>query len=166
MLVSLWLHASTTALSAQWLAQRLRLTGVEEVSFLGGLMHDMGKLIILCAVDEMRKTGIMKKTISYDELQEFIMDNHCQIGYETMKRWEIPDVYCQIARDHHRLEFAAEDQALVIVRLANNSSSLLNNEDELVPFLAETSEVQALNIEEATLTELQKTLGIHKATAA
>ena len=130
-----------------------------------GLLHDMGKLINLCAIDEMRKTGSMGKTIPDEALQEFIMDNHCQIGYETMKRWEIPDVYCQIARDHNRLEFATEDQALVIVRLANNSSLLLN-EEEMVPFLSVTSEVQALDIEETTLLELQKTLGIHKETAA
>jgi len=165
MLVSLWLHVSMTALSAQWLSQRLRLAGMQEVCFLGGLLHDMGKLIILCAIDEIRKNGIMETNMSNDALKEFITANHCRIGYETMKRWEIPDVYCQIARDHHRQEFAAEDHSLIIVRLANNSS-LLIDEEQAMPLLVETPEVQLLNIEETILAELQKTLGIHKSTAA
>jgi len=165
MLVKLWLHVSMTALSAQWLAQRLCQSSLQEVCFLGGLLHDIGKLVIICAIDEMRKAGSIGKTISDEALHEFIRNNHCNIGYEIMKRWEIPDVYCRIALKHHDEEFPAEDLPLVIVRLANNSSSFVN-EDRAVTLLAEAPEGQVLNIEEATLLELQKTLGIHKENAA
>jgi putative nucleotidyltransferase with HDIG domain len=164
MLIKLWLHVSMTALSAQWLAQRLCLSSLE-VCFLGGLMHDIGKLVIICVIEEMRKTGSVGKTMSGEALQEFIKNNHCSIGYEIMQRWEIPDVYCRIARDHHKEEFSAEDLPLLIVRLANNSSSL-SNEDLAVALLAETPERKALSIEDSVLRELQETLSVHKEIAS
>jgi putative nucleotidyltransferase with HDIG domain len=164
MLIKLWLHVSVTALSAQWLAQHLRMTGIQEVCFLGGLLHDIGKLIILRAVDEMRKTGKIEKTMPDEILNEFIMENHCDIGCEIMKRWEIPDVYCRIALEHHKETLSAEDLPLMIVRLANNSSSL-KDDNEALAFLSEAPEAQALNIEESTLLELRKTIGAHQENA-
>jgi HD-like signal output (HDOD) protein len=164
LLLQLWVHVSMTALSAQWLAQRLHLAGIQEICFLGGLMHDIGKVAIICAIDEMRKTRSIEKKTFDEALQELIEDNHCQIGYEIMKRWEIPDVYCQIARDHHKEEFAADDLPLMVVRIANKCSSLTENQP--AEQLMESPESQTLNIDETTLLELQKILGIHKATTA
>jgi len=164
MLIQLWTHVSMTALSAQWLSQRLHLNAIQEVCFLGGLLHDIGRLIIICAIDEMRKTRNIEKTVPIEILDEFITDNHCRVGYEIMKRWEIPDVYCLISRDHHEPEFSADDLPLTIVRLANSCSSQTEN----IPAsqLSETPEARALNIDEDALLELQKTLGMHKAMTA
>jgi len=164
-MVNLWMHVSTTAMSAQWLAQRMRMNSIQEICFLGGLLHDFGKLAIVCAIDEMRKTRSIEKTMSEEALHEFIAENHCHVGYDVMKRWDIPDVYCRIARDHHKEEFTTEELSLVLVRLANNSSKLIT-EDQSAQTLSETPEAQALNINENTLLELQKILGIHKANTA
>jgi len=162
MLIQLWTHVSTTAMSAQWLSQRMRLASLQDVCFLGGLLHDIGKLAIIYAIDEMRKNRSIEETMSSAALQEFIAANHCQIGYEIMKRWEIPDVYCQIARDHHNEEYAVDDLSLMIVRIANSGSSLLD-EDPSVSILSKIPEAQALNIDETTLQELLKIIGTHKA---
>jgi len=165
-MLRLWMHVSMTALSAQWLSQRLRMTNIQEVCFLGGLLHDIGKLVILCAIDEMRRTGNISKMMSDEALKEFLSDNHCRIGYQILKRWEIPDVYCQIARDHHKRDYSAEDLAMVVLRLANNSSTPQDGDKAALPLLSDAVEAQALNIEESVLLELQKTLGIHFSNAA
>ena len=40
----LWQHASACALASEWLAKKLRYRELAEEAFLGGLMHDIGKL--------------------------------------------------------------------------------------------------------------------------
>ena len=168
LLVLLWQHVSTTALSAQWLSTRLRLTGIREVCFLGGLLHDIGKLVILRTIDEVRKIEDPNTVLSTEVLQEFISSSHCQIGYEVMKLWEIPDIYCQIARDHHKLDIPTDDLPQAIVRLANSGSLLLFKEDldDSLANLAKTPAARLLQVDEDLLLELQETLEEHRATAA
>ncbi|MDR1728561.1 MAG: HDOD domain-containing protein [Acidobacteriota bacterium] len=168
LLTGLWHHVSTTALSAQWLSQRLRLTGIREVCFLGGLLHDIGKLVILRAIDEMRKNGDVVTVPPAETLRAFITASHCQVGYDVLKSWAIPDVYCQIARDHQKRDVPGDDLTLAIVRLANNSRRLLAEDDgeDPLPRLAATPEAQRLGVGENLLSELQETLEGHRATAA
>lgn len=161
MLINLWTHVSTTAVSAQWLAQRLRLSGIEEVCFIGGLLHDIGKLAVICVIEEMRRKEHIGRIMSREALQEFITDNHCRIGYQIMKRWDIPDIYCMIAGTHHEQEFDAYNLPMVIVRLANNCSSL-SEESMPISQLLETPEAQALDIDEPVLSELQKIIETYK----
>src|SRR5512144_3063358 len=73
MLFELWRHASTTALASQWLSKRLRSTGIEEICFLGGLLHDIGKLIILRAVDELEKSAYAEIKLLKEPLQEILL---------------------------------------------------------------------------------------------
>jgi len=168
LLVGLWEHVSATALSAQWLSQRLRLTGIREVCFLGGLLHDIGKLVILRAVDEMRRKGEAGTPPSPEKFREFISASHCQIGYDVLKRWEIPDIYCLVARDHQKQGVPADDLTLAIVRLANTGSLRVfegADEDSLLR-LTKTPEAKRLGVDGDLLLELRETLEGHKAAAA
>jgi HD-like signal output (HDOD) protein len=163
LLKNLWTHASTSALAAQWLAQRLHMTGIEESCFLGGLFHDIGKLLILRAMDEIKRSESREFTVSSALLNEILATTHCHMGYRLLQSWNLPDDYCCIARDHHADEIPADNVPLVIVRLANESSGKLgiglNPNPELV--LSATPEASLLKTSELTLAELEVMLENH-----
>jgi HD-like signal output (HDOD) protein len=168
MMVDLWRHASTTALASQWISKRVRSTGIEEICFLSGLLHDIGKLVILRAADELAKQEIGPIEISPEPLHEVLMAAHCQIGYQLLKNWNAPEIYCQIARDHHTEDLLSWDLPLTIVRLANNGSRRLGLGLDPNPALdlSMTVEATALHMNGELLSELEAMMEDHLLTAA
>jgi len=167
MLRKLWPHACTTALAAQWLSKRVRSTGIEEICFLGGLMHDIGKLVILRAADEIKKSAKDASSYSCEVIFDLLQSAHCELGYRLLFSWNIPEVYCQIARDHHSEEHS-EDLPLAIVRLANEGSRKLGLGLDPNPELnlSNTPEANMLQVSEKLLSELEEMIENHLSIAA
>lgn len=159
----LWKHTSTTALAAAWLSRRLNFHDLEETALLGGLLHDVGQLVILRALDAMKTDGNFPFDFSTDLVQQVLQSAHTDLGYDLLKRWNIPDVYCRIARDHHKAEFNPTDTPLMLVRLANCSTSKqgisLSPDPSLV--LNALPEAQSLGASEIMLAELELMIEDH-----
>jgi HD-like signal output (HDOD) protein len=168
MLFELWRHASTTALASQWLSKRLHSTGIEEICFLGGLLHDIGKLIILRAADELEKPAAGGINLTREPLQEILLAAHCQLGHQLLHNWNVPEIYCQIARDHHSDDLSSGDLPMFIVRLANNGSRKMGLGLDPNPGLdlCATPEASLLAVGEDLLSELETMLEEHLAIAA
>lgn len=158
MMQQLWMHASATAMAAGWLARRLGFgSQLESESFLGGLLHDVGKLVILRAIDGIKQSGKSPYDLSPSLVNEILATAHPALGYSFLKHWDIPDVYCLIARDHHVKDFDQTRIPLVTVRLANQAGAKMGISLEPNPslILSALPEAQTLNANDILLAELE-----------
>lgn len=95
---TLWDHAVATALVSKSLAA---LQGAELAeSFLAGLLHDTGKLLVLKGADhlEARAGATPLGAGAVEELMDLL---HCELGHLTLTQWRIPEPICNVARRHH-----------------------------------------------------------------
>jgi HD-like signal output (HDOD) protein len=85
----------------------------EDEAFLYGLLHDIGKLLILkLAFDYKRRTGT---TVPADEVAVALEQHHATFGGITLKRWGLPGSLEEPIRCHHdyRSASAAPRKAMV-----------------------------------------------------
>jgi putative nucleotidyltransferase with HDIG domain len=120
----LWEHAVAAALAAGYLARECRYRGVEE-AFLGGLLHDIGKVVLDTNMGE-RYQGIVERVYNdgvtfIDAEQEILGFNHAEIGSLVIRKWNLPDTLEEAVRLHHRAMRSLVDPTLcAIVSLANS----------------------------------------------
>jgi len=111
----LWAHALGTAYGARWLAMRLGLEKAAEESFLGGLLHDVGKLLILRILERLEVQG----RISDSVIDDVINHMHCEKGAHLMTHWNMPEIYTLIVQRHHEAATEGGQAAMNLVKLAN-----------------------------------------------
>lgn len=154
---TLWKHAMGCALGSKWLAEKAGYRNLAQEAFLGGLLHDIGKLFIIKVLEKLMVTGKLKHDLSTQFMVEIMCSMHCESGYSLMQRWNLPDSYCTIARDHHLEDYQGGDVLLSIVRLVDAVCRKIGiglvHDPTLV--LAATPEAQKLGIKEITLAELE-----------
>jgi HD-like signal output (HDOD) protein len=126
-------------------------------AFIAGLLHDMGKLYLLTALEKIlaSKTAGFKPT---PQLIEKILDNlHSVLGFSLLTKWYLPEQYRLIARDHHAQEYDRSDMLLVIVRLVNNVCIKMEKNDPLADLsgIVSSREADLLGIPEIGVAELE-----------
>lgn len=98
----LWQHSVETGLVARELSRELGMRGNDE-SFLCGLLHDIGKLVML-RHDEQRFALLDEREPQMPPLAREMAVygfTHTQVGALIMKRWELPEEICHAVSDHH-----------------------------------------------------------------
>lgn len=152
----LWQHFVGCALGANWLAKRCKLTDLTSHSFIAGLLHDIRKLFVLLILEDLKKKS---KNLALNEalLHETMKSLHTEQGYNLMQKWNMPEQYCVVTRDHH-LEFHdSNNMLLALVRLSNQVCRKLGIGTTMVEeeLPASSPEATLLNLTETDLAELE-----------
>ncbi|MCE5333115.1 MAG: HDOD domain-containing protein [Desulfobacteraceae bacterium] len=151
----LWKHALAAAKGSKWLLQRIGYRDMADEGFLAGLLHDIGKLLLLKVIENINAEQDTRLSDAF--VSEILDSLHVEQGHILMQEWSIPPVYCDIVRDHHLEEFDTGNVVLLAVRTVNQvcrrSGLSLNPDSRIVP--ATLPEAHALGVKEIVLAELE-----------
>ncbi len=132
-----WQHSFVCGMAAKVIAQDLHIS--TEIAFMGGLIHDIGKLIMLQTftedyAPEQWMSELSNEHTLHEELQIYSF-THDILGGQLLKKWFFPDSLITAVAYHHRPEGAVVEKAFArIIQLADFLSfyscnqQLLNND--------------------------------------
>jgi HD-like signal output (HDOD) protein len=129
----MWRHSQAVAATSRYLSEKVH-AGDPEEAYIGGLMHDIGKIvlndyvrfgysIILRLVDE---DGVP----FCDAERQVLGFDHAQVGGMVMEQWNLPDAYSYVTIYHHTPEElppsgAEHRRVLDVVHVANSLCLML-----------------------------------------
>jgi len=102
---TMWRHSALAAVFARDLARCLRKNG--DAAFLCGLMHDVGRPIVLQAA--IQRPDLLSSGAEGPQLLEASMDEfHARVGARLVQAWGLPYPTAAIIACHHEPEAALE----------------------------------------------------------
>ncbi len=132
-----WEHANKTSIFASKIARENNFSKFAEVIAVGGLLHDVGKILLLSIEsDLMKKISILLKNKNIESskvLEEsFIGISHTEIGRMLATKWNYPEELIEMINFHHTPSISNEKfrTHVEIVYLANvfaNYDKITNN---------------------------------------
>lgn len=142
-------HLYQTAIIARRLCARYA-PGARDQVYVGGLLHDLGKLIIYDRGNE-----LMKKIQEYktdDNVPEWLAENlafgldHAELGGLVAERWHFPPEFVAMIRYHHNPSAAPADAATIVglTYLADFIPSVVRG--EIQPYMLDQKVLQHLGI--------------------
>ncbi|WP_040858055.1 HDOD domain-containing protein [Thiorhodovibrio frisius] len=126
-----WRHSAYCAVIARLLAEETHRP-LDGVVFLGGLLHDLGQLVLFSQAPEETQRAFLNslsapqaispQTAEHDQLGF----DHAELGGALAECWGLPPVLCDILRYHHDPAAAPEGsrEAVALVHIANTGAHL------------------------------------------
>lgn len=115
-------HSLWAALASEELCHVLKIPTPDMV-FTGGLLHDMGKLILDPYLEQAKPeilTPVRERQMPFDEAEQMVLGiTHAEVGAALLDQWHFPGALVACARCHHHPDQAGEFQpAASIVHIA------------------------------------------------
>ncbi|MFH1842634.1 MAG: HDOD domain-containing protein, partial [bacterium] len=114
----LWRLAAACAAGSRWRAKRLGFEELENEVFVAGLLHDIGKLLLMKVVDDLKANHNHDVRLAPSLMEELFASLHPRVGYALVRSWSLPESYCLVVRDHHVEDLDPANTLLQIVWLA------------------------------------------------
>lgn len=145
----LWTHALTTGTIARLLASATRLSQPDE-AFLGGVVHDVGKLIFVDHKPEqylsLLNSDCSRKTVDVEA--ETFGITHTAVGRSCGESWGLPDELSDVITFHHNPEDSDFGGELVDIVHAANRLTKIWDRDEVEPCCQSADEIlRGVNID-------------------
>jgi HD-like signal output (HDOD) protein len=158
MMQRLWQHSYACAVGCHSLACSTNNNALSDQAYMAGLLHDIGKLYLLKALEQISLTGENAFELDHTILRDVFSDMHVEQGYRIMYFWDIPPLYSSVVAKHHSDSVDANDTLLAIVRLVNCKSAQydLNSFPKYLQPQDIDSEINALVLRDDILSLLQQ----------
>jgi putative nucleotidyltransferase with HDIG domain len=132
--IGLWRHLILTAFIARHIAVKLKLEDKKEDIFVCGLLHDIGRVVLL--VNQSEVYGEFLKEILKNPNADVLMIeenyfgyNHLEVGKIVLGKWNFPLELIDVIYQHHSKNADSPyKQSINIVALANLYARILVNE--------------------------------------
>ncbi len=102
-LKAFWKHSLEAGIISELIAEKLGMSHREE-AYIAGIFHDIGILILdACFPREYAHVwaGVLTGE-SLVKLEESLFGtNHCKVGAYMLKKWNLPDSFCDAIETHH-----------------------------------------------------------------
>jgi putative nucleotidyltransferase with HDIG domain len=138
-----WKHSIAVAVTCRQLSIRIPLE-VPETCFVGGLLHDMGKVILSCYFkDEFKQIMALYKTgIGFYEAEKTLIPlDHAKIGGYLANTWHMPECLINTITYHHEpRKDVVRSNLLSLVHAGDNIVNRMMNGSNTPPLIAPVSE--------------------------
>ncbi|MBI5267308.1 MAG: HDOD domain-containing protein [candidate division Zixibacteria bacterium] len=127
----LWHHSYSSAIGAGIIAERLTSLNKDQ-AYLGGLLHDIGKLAFLKTAPQ-AYTQLVEKVkrdntgLLAEEQREFGFD-HADLGAALLEKWAVPDEISNAVKSHHTCllgEAPATEELARVIAVADSVSQYI-----------------------------------------
>lgn len=116
-----WMHSIACGIAARKIARHIPGVEVEKM-YLGGMLHDIGSLIIFKESPEDSKKILLRCQESGESLfkveKEVLGYDHTEVGALLLTEWKLPERLVQMVRFHHQPAEAGDhlEEACIIAR--------------------------------------------------
>ena len=121
-----------------------------------GLLHDVGKLLLVRVCDDLIQAGRIDRAIPAPVIREILEAGHCEHGAALLAHWGLPEAYQTVVRHHHDETVDPHDTLSLIIRMADLACRHLGvgmNKDSSLN-LSGTEEANHLDVRDIMLAEL------------
>ena len=128
-----WEHGQKCAIYAKSLAEKLGFKSLRDQAYLGGLLHDLGKIVLFSiepeTIKKLNGLTIDRNKNDTARLEEISLGiSHATIGGMLAKQWNFSDMLVEMI-EHHHSPFAAKPGNKIAVSLIHIADALLRSEE-------------------------------------
>lgn len=125
LLKHLWAHAYSVGTVANYLARKVSYAD-RSVAFLGGLLHDIGRIILLTLFPGNYTFTEDVETLVESEIERF-QCSHAEAGHHFLKSLYVPDEVCDSVLYHHSIDMSNPNRDVIAcVYLAEGLTQVVN----------------------------------------